>query len=112
MASSVEADEGTLGLTIGGALANAVVILVLFVASRLIRALWSEMAGDALYWLLGIYVWVCSARLRIDLFRWVRNPDTSFMFNIVVLAIASFAVITGLRIVTAPLIVLAIKLIH
>ena len=100
--SSVDSDEET--LTIGATLAKAVAIFILFVASRLIRAFWSEMAGDAFYWILAIYIWVCFARLRLGLFGWVRNPDTSFMLNIIVVAIASFAVITGLRIATAPLI--------
>src|ERR1700743_2023318 len=75
---TVDSDERTVGLTIGAALGNAFAIAILFIVSRFVRALWSEMAGNASYWLLGVYVWICLAMLRLDLFRRVRNPDTSF----------------------------------
>jgi hypothetical protein len=109
--NSVSSDEGIPSLTIGAGLANAVAILVLFVLSRFVRTLWSDMAGDAVYWLLAFYVCICFARLRVDLFRWVRNQDTSFILNMIVVAAASFAVITGLRVATSPVIMRAIKLI-
>ena len=106
-----ELKGGIPGLSAGGALANAVVVLILFVASRFVRVFWSPVSGDVLYWLLAFYTLVCLARLRIDLFRWIRNPDTSFGLNMIVCAVASFGVISGLRIATAPLITRAITFI-
>ncbi len=91
------------------ALAHAAIFILLFVLSRFVRALWSQTAGDVSYWLLGCYVWALLAAWRVDLFRWIRNPDTSFVLNMIVRAAASFAIITGLRIATAPLIVEVVK---
>jgi hypothetical protein len=108
-AISIQADEGIPSITPRALLANVLAITILFVGSRLVRALWSELAGDASYWLLGCYALICLVRLRIDLFPRVRNRDTSFVLNMIVSAAASFAFLTGLRIATAPLIMRAIK---
>jgi hypothetical protein len=91
------------------ALVNAAILILLFILSRFVRAMWSETAGDVSYWLLACYLWGLLAAWRVDLFRWIRNPDTSFVLNMIVRAAASFAIITGLRIATAPLIVEIVK---
>lgn len=95
--------EETARLSVLGILANAAILVILFIASRFVRALWNPVAGDVCYWLLALWIWIYLATLRVDLFQRVRNPDTSFMLNMIVQAAASVAIVTGLRIATAPL---------
>ena len=93
-----------------GILANAAILVILFIASRFVRALWNPVAGDVCYWLLALWIWIYLASLRVDLFQRVRNPDTSFMLNMILQAAASVAIVTGLRIATAPLLTHALIL--
>src|SRR5579872_1178827 len=96
--------------TILSILANAAILVLLFVAARFARALWNPVVGDICYWLLAFWIWIYLATLRVDLFPRIRNPDTSFMLNMIVQAAASVAIVTGLRIVTAPLLTHALIL--
>jgi hypothetical protein len=83
---------------------HVVILLALFVLSRFVRALWSQVVGDLCYWLVGFLFFIGLCMWRVNFFRWVKNPDTDFVLNLLIRAVASAGAISALRIATSPLV--------